>query len=175
MDIATAHAATERRDILGRILDEVEGSAPLASVPPPEIPPAAPPGAPPGAPPAGPPMTLDGGGSPLAGLLSNPALLAALPTLLENVGPLLGGGPGRPSTAPPSAAIPPAGRPAGHHVDRHTALLCAVKPYLSAERQEAAETVIRLCRIWDTLERSGLSLTSLLASPAAPPPAPPTP
>jgi hypothetical protein len=49
-------------------------------------------------------------------------------------------------------------------VDRHTALLCAIKPYLSPARRDAAETVIRLCRIWDALERSGISLTGLLGS-----------
>ena len=51
-----------------------------------------------------------------------------------------------------------------HTIDRHTALLCAVKPYLSPERQSAADTVIRLCRVWDALERSGISLSGLLGS-----------
>ena len=96
------------------------------------------------------------GTSPLARLLGNPALLSALPTLLENIGPLMGalsGGVGSAHTAT---------RP--HTIDRHTALLCAVKPYLSPERQSAADTVIRLCRVWDALERSGISLSGLLGS-----------
>jgi hypothetical protein len=38
-----------------------------------------------------------------------------------------------------------------------------VKPYLSPGRQEAAETVIRLCRVWDALERSGISLSGILS------------
>ena len=50
-----------------------------------------------------------------------------------------------------------------------TALLCAVKPYLSPQRREAAETVIRICRIWDALERSGISLTGLLGGGGAVP------
>ncbi len=91
-------------------------------------------------------------GTLLGGAVSNPALLSALPTLLENIGPLLAGG--------------NAARAAGgdRHLDRHTALLCALKPYLGQERQEAVETVIRLCRVWDALERSGISLSGLLSS-----------
>ncbi len=79
----------------------------------------------------------------LAGGLANPALLAALPTLLENLAP---GGKG---------AAPP---------DRHTALLCAIKPYLGPDRQAAADTVLRLVRVWDALARSGISLSSLFGS-----------
>lgn len=56
-------------------------------------------------------------------------------------------------------SAPTATRP--HTVDRHTALLCAIKPYLSPRRQEAAETVIRLCRVWDALERSGIHVGDL--------------
>ncbi len=90
----------------------------------------------------------------LNGLLGNPAILTALPTLLENLGPLLGGG--QPSGGPSSATKPPSRPP-----DRHTALLCAVKPYLGPERRAAAETVLRLCRIWDALSASGLNLSGL--------------
>jgi hypothetical protein len=74
---------------------------------------------------------------------------------MENLSPLLSGL-GRGTGSSPNAARP-------HSVDRHTALLCAIKPYLSPERQDAAETVIRLCRVWDALERSGISLSGLLA------------
>lgn len=98
---------------------------------------------------------VGGGGNPLGSLLGNPALLSALPVLAENLGPLLGGMSGGVGSSPKAT------RP--HMVDRHTALLCAVKPYLSPGRQEAAETVIRLCRVWDALERSGVSLTGVLS------------
>ena len=98
-----------------------------------------------------------GGGNPLGALLGNPAVLAALPTLAENLGPLLSGRFGGVGSAPTAT------RP--RTLDRHTALLCAVKPYLSPGRQEAAETVIRLCRVWDALERSGISLSGMLAGP----------
>ncbi len=132
----------ELNTLLQRLLDEAEAETADVS-PPAAIPTVSPPQ---------PPPTTGGGG--LGTLLSNPALLTALPTLAENLAPLLGalsGGVGSAKTAT---------RP--HTIDRHTALLCAVKPYLSPRRQGAAETVIRLCRIWDALERSGISLSSLL-------------
>lgn len=114
----------------------------------------------------------------LSGLLSNPALLAAIPTLVENLSPLLnssghgtgngradGRADGRAESRAASGAASAGGKetaPAAkkYPVDRHTALICAVKPYLSPERQEAAETILRLCRIWDALGRSGM-LTAL--------------
>ena len=94
----------------------------------------------------------------MGALLSNPALLSALPALMENLPALTGGRSPRSGSATVT-------RP--HSLDRHTALLCAIKPYLSPGRREAAETVIRLCRVWDALEKSGISLTGLLG--AAPP------
>lgn len=111
------------------------------------------------------PLPAQGNGNPLGALLSDPAFLTALPSLMENVTPLLGSF-GRGVGSAPNASRP-------HAADRHTALLCALKPYLSPHRRETAETVIRLCRIWDALERSGISLTGLLGSTggAAAPPA----
>ena len=95
-------------------------------------------------------------------LLSNPALLMALPGLLENLTPLLGGLRGEASSSTGKLGENRSAASAPHRLDRHTALLCALKPYLSPSRREAAETVIRLCRVWDALERSGISLTGLL-------------
>ncbi len=149
-------------DLLERLLDEAEqGSeathAPPSEVPPPPAAPAVTVSAPPTQAPTPPSRPTGGsllGGLPLGGLLANPALLAALPTLAENLGPLLG------SLSGGTGSAPTATRP--HTVDRHTALLCAVKPYLSPQRQSAAETVIRLCRVWDALDRSGISLSGLL-------------
>ena len=135
----------DMKSLLDRLLDEAEGGEGAPSAPP-QTPPTE--GAPPPTAPGG------GGNLLLGGLLSNPALLTALPTIMENLKPLLGsatGGDdgGRPVTRP-------------HSPDRHTALLCAIKPYLSPRRQEAADTVIRLCRVWDALERSGISPGDLL-------------
>ncbi len=83
---------------------------------------------------------------PLAGLLSNPAVWSALPTLLGSVGGKSGGA------------------TANQKPDRHTALLCAIKPYLGRERQQTAEQLISLCRLWDTLQSTGLT-RMLLALP----------
>lgn len=132
----------ELNTLLDRLISEVEGNDKPATPPSTAVTAPAPAQAP-------------GEPSLLSGLLANPALLTALPTLAENIGPLLGSLSGGAGTAPTAT------RP--HPIDRHTALLCAVKPYLSPQRREAAETVIRLCRIWDALERSGISLSGLLS------------
>ncbi len=116
-------------DRLSRILDEVEGRADASASPSPEAPPA----------------PTSAGGSPLGGLGLDPNLLTSvLPSLLSALPK--GTGAGKPTASPSSAPL-----------DRHTALLCAVKPYLGARRQATAETVLRLCRIWDALNRAGIS------------------
>ena len=136
-DTDTRSASPPEGNLLERLLDEVEqvsdGEAPPLPPPPPP-----------------------GGSSPLGAILSNPALLSALPALMENLSPLLG------SLGGGVGSSPHATRP--HAVDRHTALLCALKPYLSPHRRETAETVIRLCRVWDALEKSGISLSGLLGT-----------
>ena len=139
--------------LLDRLLTEAEAappaSAPLSPSPPPT-----------GDTASG--DTASGGGDespaphPLGLLAPNPALLSAIPTLMENLSPLLAG------LKTGVGSAPNATRP--HSIDRHTALLCALKPYLSPHRRDTAETVLRLCRIWDALERSGISLTGLLGS-----------
>ena len=77
-----------------------------------------------------------------------PDLISLLPSILSAL-PQGGSGAGK------------AGGGKGHPMDRHTALLCAIKPYLGERRQATAETVLRLCRLWDALSRAGLS-SSLL-------------
>lgn len=162
-------------DALERILREVEGGAageraPTADDRPPPSPPPAEGGDTPlddtlssaagagGVPPEGATPL----GALLGGVMSNPALLTALPTLMENLGPLLGGGAGRGGGGKGDG-----GRRPSHSTDRHTALICAVKPYLSGERQEAAEKIIRLCRAWEALQRSGVTDALRGLSPAA--------
>ena len=135
--------------LLDRLLDEAEATSA-------DTPPATSDGGETSSPP-----TASGGfeGSPLGFLLQNPALLSALPSRMENLSPLLGSLSG---TRGGVGNSPTATRP--HAIDRHTALLCAIKPYLSPHRRETAETVIRLCKVWDALEKSGISLTGLLGS-----------
>ena len=144
MDDLTQAASPSAEGLLERLLDEAEatpsptGALSQASAPSAEI-------SPPG-----------GGEASLASLLTNPAMLTALPVLMENLSPLLSGM-GRGVGSAPTVSR-------SHGTDRHTALLCALKPYLSPRRRETAETVIRLCKVWDALERSGISLTGLLGS-----------
>ena len=95
-------------------------------------------------------------GNPLGGLLSNPELLAALPQLMGALGPLMRNfGAARSGDAgAPARKSPP---------DRHTALLCALKPYLGSERRQAVEYLISVCRVWGTLQSVGLTLPALLS------------
>ena len=97
----------------------------------------------------------------LEGLLANPALLTALPQLMK----AFSGG----SASKPSGAAGGDSAKSGRSipVDRHTALLCALKPYLASERRQAAEQLINLCRVWGTLQGMGISLPALLSSPPA--------
>ena len=145
----TATPPPDPKGLLEKLLDEAEAqSAPQASDPPTRSAEAEP---------SQPPPSQPTSSSPLGAILSDPAILTALPSLMENLTPLLGGL-GRGSGGASNNTSHP------HPTDRHTALLCALKPYLSPHRRETAETVIRLCRVWDALERSGISLTRLLGS-----------
>ncbi len=167
----TAAAPPDARSLLDRLLDEAEAQSPPESGQPSVVPPSeqtpdrtsdrtpdltvrtSPPPAVGTPPPSG---AQPQGANPLGALLSNPAVLSALPVLMENLTPLLG--------SPGGGVGGSSGATRPHLVDRHTALLCAIKPYLSPHRRETAETVIRLCKVWDALERSGISLTGLLGS-----------
>lgn len=157
---AMPRAPADVNTLLNRLLDEAEQASPSASGT--ESTPQSASAAPAA---AVPPL---GGAAPLLGnLLANPALLTALPTLVENLSPLLGSfqrsaASGGSSVGGVAGGGAPKGKP--YPTDRHTALLCAIKPYLGSQRQEAAETVIRLCRVWDALGRSGISLSGLLSS-----------
>lgn len=110
----------------------------------------------------------------LGGLLSNPALLSGLPQLLSGLGSLSGGASpnGENKNRDDASAIeadPKKGESQGVSApvrtmppDRHTALLCALKPYLGAERRQAADYLISLCRVWGTLQSMGINLPALL-------------
>jgi hypothetical protein len=106
------------------------------------------------------------GGDLLSSLLSNPELLAKIPTIISSVKPLLdmlGSQMGQssppptvqaasvklPEAASASASVPTIAR--GKDSDR-AALLCAMKPYLSRDRQNAIDHIIKLSRLGDVLK-----------------------
>jgi hypothetical protein len=99
--------------------------------------------------------------------LSNPELIAKLPSILSAIRPIIdslskSGAPtssaeavqtvSLPSIAPtaPSGAAPMP--PHKQDADRRAALLCAMKPYLCRERQEAIDYIIKLSRLGDILK-----------------------
>ncbi len=111
--------------------------------------------------------TANVGGDIFSALLSNPELLSKLPTILSTVKPiieLLGSGgniqaSATQSSAPQAAisAITPQSAPAALQrtnpsSDSRTALLCAMKPYLSRERQNAIDYIVKLGRLGDILK-----------------------
>ncbi len=110
----------------------------------------------------------------LSSLLSNPELLAKLPTIISTVKPIMemlsstaasGGATSAPSSVPtfsPSPSASPSDgdgtvpASASHHHrrgdDRRAALLCALKPYLSSDRRQAIDYIIKLDRLGDVLK-----------------------
>ncbi len=97
----------------------------------------------------------------LSSLLSNPEMLAKLPSLLSSVKPIidmLGIGSQASASVPASAATDiqssvaalPSSRAAS--ADSRTALLCAMKPYLSHERQNAIDYIVKLSKLGDILK-----------------------
>jgi hypothetical protein len=90
-------------------------------------------------------------------LLSNPELLAKLPSLISSVKPILDVLSSRPEpkSAPPEAAqstqAASVTKSKGKY-DRHAALLCAMKPYLSRDRQNTIDYIIKLSRLGDILK-----------------------
>lgn len=87
----------------------------------------------------------------ISSLLSNPELLSKLPTLMSSVKPIieiLGKGQSPKASASPNTdekKEPPIS-------DRRSALLCAMKPYLSHDRQVAIDYIIKLSRLGDILK-----------------------
>jgi len=77
----------------------------------------------------------------LGGLLSNPDVMAKLPQVMATIAPLLGGeGKGELKT-----------HSSPRHEDKRTALLCALKPYLSPRRCQAIDYIIKLEKIGSLL------------------------
>ena len=118
----------------------------------------------------------------LGSLLSNPQALQAIPALMSSLGPLLsslsasrptgtatpaGDAPtgAAPTGAAPAGSVPAGGHPAKKGVpNRHTALLCAIKPYLGSERRQAVESMVQLLKVFDAVQDMG----QLLPTPQKP-------
>lgn len=119
-----------------------------------------------------------GGTNPLgdvfSSLLSNPELIAKLPVIISSVKPIIemlgkgfssggatdaGGGtvaPSTASTASPDASVSAAALKDtsvhGRGSDSRTALLCAMKPYLSDDRRNAVDYIVKLSRLGEILK-----------------------
>ncbi len=77
----------------------------------------------------------------LGGLLSNPDVMSKLPQVMATIAPMLGG---EGNSGAKSHSSP-------RHEDKRTALLCALKPYLSPRRCQAIDYIIKLEKIGSLL------------------------
>lgn len=98
------------------------------------------------------------GGKNISDVLSNPMVqtLMSNPQLLSG---LLGGLSGISQGTLPTAALTSnertqAGGLSGLSLDRHVALLCALKPYLNRDRQQAIDQMVNLCKVGNLLKPS---------------------
>jgi len=106
------------------------------------------------------------GGDILSSLLSNPELISKLPAILSGVKPILElfgttgtvSAPVSSAPAEPVSAITPQKDTAAAFVkqssraDSRTALLCAMKPYLSRDRQNAIDYIVKIGKLGDILK-----------------------
>lgn len=95
----------------------------------------------------------------LSSLLSNPELLSKLPELISIISPLMGslssqGGTSIPASVQKPTLTAPATPALAHKSEQQnrSALLCALKPYLKKERQDAIDYMIKLSRLGDILK-----------------------
>ena len=86
----------------------------------------------------------------LATLLSNPAMLEKLPQILAVLKPLLAATPPQPQTAEEST---PAAVVLHNPVVDRDNLLCALKPFLSRERKEAVDSILRISKLGEFLKQ----------------------
>ena len=101
-----------------------------------------------------------GDGNILSSLLSNPEIIGKLPDLISVIAPLMGSLPNignLPNAGALTQAVSkPIAEPRQAHLNHETqnraALLCALKPYLKKERQEAIDYMIKLSRLGDILK-----------------------
>ena len=105
----------------------------------------------PSAPDTAPAISLDG----LGNALNDPALMARLPQMIELLRPMLSGGSGEKAQqtegAIPASASHTGGKRRGRE-DCRDELLLALKPFLSPERCEAVDAIIRIARLGNVLK-----------------------
>ncbi len=107
-------------------------------------------------------VSAGGSGDILSSLLSNPELIAKLPTIIASIKPIidmLGRANPTASEAAPVVSLPQKSEPSVAPVakvsrgpDSRTALLCAMKPYLSEDRRNAVDYIVKLGRLGDILK-----------------------
>ena len=88
----------------------------------------------------------------LSALSSNPELLSKLPVLLSAAKPVMELFSGASGAGKEQSAAPMGKESEKSDSDRRAALLCAMKPYLSRERQATVDYVIKLSRLGDILK-----------------------
>ncbi len=100
-------------------------------------------------------------GDVISSLLSNPDMLAKLPSILSSIKPIidmLGGIGASPSASTTTPASTVQASPISVNAinnkstDSRTALLCAMKPYLSHDRQNAIDYIVKLGHLGDILK-----------------------
>lgn len=98
----------------------------------------------------------------LSALTSDPEIMSKLPGMIAAAKPIIemltassGQGAQQKSSDGAASAIAPQGKlppPKSHENDSRSALLCAMKPYLSADRRQAVDYIVRLGRLGDILK-----------------------
>ena len=99
-------------------------------------------------------------GDPFGGLLStilaNPEIISKIPAIISSVKPIIDSLTHQSPTADvPVSASPVTKENAPHGKsgeDSRTALLCAMKPYLSEERRNAVDYIVKLSRLSEILK-----------------------
>ena len=86
------------------------------------------------------PATDTGGSNPLGNILSDPALMAKLPEVIATISPFISGGIGNKESSHTSSDKQPC-------PDKRLALLLALKPYLSHERCEAIDYIMKINKL----------------------------
>ena len=77
----------------------------------------------------------------ISSVLSNPELLSKLPQVMELLKPMLG------QSSPPSAPTAPS------HEEERDRLLLSLRPFLSKERQETLEAILKLSKLGEILKQ----------------------